>query len=242
MRKLLLILTVIAVATSSCRFGWGKRVRGNGNVKTEEHTVSGFKNVLLSGGMNVYLIQGDAKPVKIEADENLLQYIEVEQQGDDLVIRSREGFNLQASSGDIKIYVTNPVYNRIQLSGAGNIIGQSQIVSSENMDVQVSGAGDVKVDLKAPAVKVNLPGAGSIEIKGETKDLDLHLTGVGSAHCFGLMSENAKVHVTGVGSAEVYASVSIDAHVSGVGDIKYKGGASNVSQQVSGVGSVKKVD
>src|SRR5882757_7902981 len=209
MKKLLLVLAVIAVVTSSCRFGWGKRVSGNGNIKTEEHNVSGFKNIQLSGGMNIYLTQGDFKPVKIETDDNLLQYIEVIQQGNDLVIRERPGFNPQPSH-ETRVYVTAPVFNRIQVSGAGDISAESQIVNTEDMEVAVSGAGDVKLDLKAPSVKINLSGAGS-------------------AHCFDLLAENAKVRVSGVGNAEVFASVALDAHVSGVGDVRYKGGATNVS-------------
>jgi hypothetical protein len=79
-------------------------------------------------------------------------------------------------------------------------------------------------------------------IKGQTKDVELGLSGAGSAHCFDLLSENTKVEVSGVGSAEVFASVKIDAQVSGVGSVKYKGNATDVKQNVSGVGSVSKVN
>ncbi len=241
MKKLLLVLVVVVVATSSCRFGWGKRVSGNGSIKSDEHTVSGFKNVRVSGGMDVFIAQGDVKPVKIESDDNLLQYVEVIQQGDELVIREKQGFNLDPSD-KIKVFLTAPVYNRIDLSGAGTINSDGKITNTEDMDIRVSGAGDVKMELKAPSVKIDLSGAGSVALKGDTKDLDINLSGAGNAHCYDFLAENTKVRISGVGSAEVYASVSLDAHVSGVGDVKYKGGATNVSQQVSGAGSVKKVD
>jgi len=241
MKKLLLLLAVTALMTSSCRYGFGKRVSGNGTIHTDEHTVTDFRNVHVSGGMDVYLVQGDVKPVKIETDDNLLQYIEVIQQGNDLVIRQKKGYNLDPSD-KIKIYVTSPVFNHIQLSGAGNIISEAKIINPEDMRIDVSGAGDIKMDVKAPSVKVDMSGAGSISLKGDTKDVDLTLSGAGSAHCFDLLAENSKVNISGVGNAEVYASVSIEAHVSGVGDVKYKGGATNVSQHVSGAGSVKKVE
>jgi hypothetical protein len=115
-------------------------------------------------------------------------------------------------------------------------------MNPDEMDIHVSGAGDVNMELKAPAVKASLSGAGSISLKGDTKDVDLSLSGAGSAHFFDLLSENTKVRLSGVGDADVYASVSLEAHVSGVGSVKYKGGASNVSQHVSGVGSVSKTD
>jgi len=241
MKKLLLALVVITLIVPSCRYGFGKRVSGNGTIHTEEHTVTDFKNVHVSGGMDVFLTQGDAKPVKIETDENLMQYIEVVQQGDDLVIRQKNGYNLDPTN-KINVYVTSPAYNHIQLSGAGNIVSETKITSTEDMKLDISGAGDIKMDVKAPSVKVNLSGAGSVSLKGDTKDVDMSLSGAGSAHCFDLLAENSKVRISGVGDAEVYASISIDAHVSGVGDVRYKGGATQVSQHVSGAGSVKKVD
>ena len=48
--------------------------------------------------------------------------------------------------------------------------------------------------------------------------------------------------ISGAGSAEVYASVKLDAEVSGAGTVRYKGNATNVSQHVSGAGSVNKVE
>jgi len=241
MKKLLLALAIIAVAGSSCRYGFGKRVSGNGTIQSEEHTVTSFKNVLVSDGMDVSLLQGEVKPVKIETDDNLLQYVEVIQQGDDLVIREKKGYDLDPSN-KIKVYVTTPVYHRVHLSGAGTIESEGKIMNPDEMEIHVSGAGAVKMDLKAPAVKATLSGAGSIALQGDTKDIDISLSGAGSAHCFGLLAENAKVSISGVGNADVYASVSMEAHVSGIGSVKYKGGASNVSQHVSGTGSVSKAD
>ena len=88
MKKYLLFLAALPVVLGSCHHWWGKRVRGNGNIKTEEHTVSSFKNLHVSASINVYVSQGDIKPIKIEGDENLLPYIEVEQDGDEIIIKT----------------------------------------------------------------------------------------------------------------------------------------------------------
>jgi hypothetical protein len=74
------------------------------------------------------------------------------------------------------------------------------------------------------------------------RDLKISISGAGNAKCFEIKSEKTKVEISGAGSAEVFASVSLDAHVSGVGEVIYKGGATQVSQQISGAGSVKKAD
>lgn len=239
--KQLLVLLFAASTLSSCGYMFGKRVRGNGNIKTLEHSVSSFKNVEVSGNIDLYVSQGDPKPVRIETDDNLQQYIIVAQQGDRVIIKSKEGYNLRPT-GKIKAYVSATVYNTIDVSGACNIIGENKIVNTESLDLQVSGAGSIRMEANAPGIKADVSGAGNVDLKGETKDFDLTLTGAGKAHCFDLKSETTKAEISGAGEAEVFASVKLKAEVNGAGSISYKGGATNVDQEVSGAGHVRKAD
>lgn len=241
MRKTLWIVLALPVILGSCRHFLGKRIRGNGEIRTEERSVNNFKNVDVSGAAKVYVSQGSPATVKIEGDDNLLQYIEVTQEGDRIMVRERPGFHL-VPTGDLHVYVTAPVFSRIAASGACDIIGQSKISNPEDLSLHVSGAGDIHMEVDAPALTAKVSGSGSIDLKGETKDVDLELSGAGHAHCYNLLSENTKVDISGAGSAEVYASVKLDAEVSGAGNVVYKGNATNVSQHVSGAGSVKKME
>lgn len=241
MKKLWLILLVASLAAASCNYLGGKRVRGNGNITKREHSVSSFKNVEVSGAIDLYVSQGDTKPVRIETDDNLQQYIEVNQEGDKVRISFKEGINPRPT-GKIKAYVSSPLYHSIDVSGASNINGESKIVNTESMTLGVSGAGNINMDLDAPGVSAEVSGAGEVNLKGQTKNFDLNLTGAGKAHCFDMLSETTKIDISGAADADVYASVKLDAQVSGAGSVRYKGGASNVTQQVSGAGSVKKAD
>lgn len=224
----------------SCRNFFGKRVHGNGNVTTQDRPVNDFKDIEVGGAAKVFVSQGDQHSVKVEVDENLQQFVEVYQEGGKVIVRTKDGYNLDPS-GDLKIYVTAPVYHDIDVSGACDIIGQTPITNPENIAMHISGAGDMKMEVNAPHVSAEVSGSGNIDLKGETKSADLDLTGAGHAHCFDLKSENTKVEISGAGSAQVYASVRLDAEVSGAGSVDYKGGAS-VDQHVSGAGSVHKVD
>ena len=217
----------------------GKRVQGNGNIQTEERSVSSFSRVDVRGNMKVNISQGDVRKVVIEADENLIQYIETKQEGDRMVVQTRPGFDPQPS-GDMRVYVTAPVFKSIEVSGACDIIGQTTINNSEKIQLHVSGAGEIKMDLNAPAIRAEISGSGTVNLKGETKDFEVDLSGAANAHCFDLLSENTKVVISGAGDAEVYASVKLDAKVSGAGEVTYKGEAKQVNQHVSGAGSVKK--
>lgn len=239
-KRLIFLALPLLIVLGSCRNFMGKRIRGNGNIRTEERPVQNFKEVEVGGAAKVMVSQGDKPAVKVETDDNLLQYIEVFQEGDKVYIKEKSGYNLRPS-GDINVYVTSPVYSRISASGACDIIGQNKISNPEDLRLHVSGAGDIKMEVDAPTLGAEVSGSGNINLKGQTKNVDLELTGAGHAHCYELLAENTKVEISGAGSAEVYASVKLDATVSGAGNVNYKGNASEVNQHVSGAGSVKKV-
>ena len=235
------LLLALPLLLAACQGIFGKRVRGDGNIRTEDRPVSDFKNVDVSGAAKVLVSQGDHPSVKIEGDENLLPYMEVNQIGNKIEVREKPGFNL-APTTDIKVYVTAPVFNDIDASGACDIIGQTKISNPEDLAMHVSGAGDIKMEVDAPRLKAEVSGSGSIYLKGTTKDVYLDLTGAGHAHCYDLLAENTKIDISGAGSAEVYASVKLEAEVSGAGSVKYRGNATTVTQNVSGAGSVHKED
>jgi hypothetical protein len=240
-RSRALLLLALPALLLSCNHFLGKRVRGDGNVQTQDRPVNEFKNIEVGGAAKVFVSQGDHSSIKVEVDENLQQYVEVSQEGNKIIVRERRGFNLDPT-GDLKIFVTAPVYNSIDVSGACDIIGQTKISNPENLEMHISGAGDMKMEVDAPNLAAEVSGSGSIDLKGQTKSVDLELTGAAHAHCFELLAENTKVDISGAGSAEVFASVRLDAQVSGAGNVDYKGNATTVDQHVSGAGSVHKVD
>ncbi len=240
MKNILLVISISCLFFTSCDTG-GKRVRGNGNIITTERTVSSFSDVELYGNIDVYIMQGDLQPVRLEGDDNLLPYIEINQEKDQLIIRNRKGFDLSPSK-DLKAYVTAPVFKNISVSGASDITGENKISNNDYLRLQVSGAGDINMEVDVPEVKAEISGSGSVNLKGQTKDFDLDLSGAGNAHCYDLISENTEVDISGAGDAEVYASVGLNAEVSGAGTVRYKGKVQNIKQHVSGAGSIKSAD
>ena len=77
MKKIALFSLVILVFASGCREIAGRRVRGSGNIITENRNESGFNSIDVSGAIDVYVKQDSTTSVKVEADDNILEYIEV---------------------------------------------------------------------------------------------------------------------------------------------------------------------
>ncbi len=240
MKRFIILSILFSILLSSCHFFGGKRIRGNGKITTQNRTVNAFTSVDVRGAIDVYVKQDSVVSVKIEADENLLEYVQVTVDGSTLDIREEKGYNLKSAKG-IKVYVSGPSFKHFEASGACDIYSENQINSTEPISIDLSGACDVKMELKTPAIDVDLSGAGKITLKGETKDFDVDGSGSTNVRCFELMTENTRVEMSGAGDAEVFASLKLDVHVSGAADVKYKGNAA-VSQKISGAGSVKKVE
>jgi hypothetical protein len=239
MKKFLPFL-LVAVLAASCHNVFGDKIKGNGNIKTESRTAGIFSSVDVSGSLDVYVRQDSACSVKVEADENLMNYIIVRTEGNLLVIETKDGYNLSGSK-HIKVYVSSPVFKRLKASGACDVIGENKITSAEMISIDLSGASDVKLELKTPKVEAELSGAGSAELRGETKDFSVSGSGSSDIKCMELMAENVSIDISGAGDAEVFASVKLDVEVSGAGNVKYKGTAT-VNKSISGAGSVKKAE
>jgi hypothetical protein len=240
MKKILFGTIIILITASGCREVFGKRIRGNGHIQNESRATSSFNSVDVSGAIDIYVKQDSVSSVKVEADENLLQYVDVHNENGTLHIHESEGINLKPTRG-IKVYVSGPEFRRFEASGACNIFSENKVSGAEAIDIDLSGASDVRMELKAPKVHAQLTGAGTIALKGETKDFSVDGSGSTDIKCFELMAETVDVEISGAGDADVFASVRLDVRVSGAGSVRYKGNA-NVNQRVSGAGSVKKVE
>ncbi|HYF31401.1 MAG TPA: head GIN domain-containing protein [Chitinophagaceae bacterium] len=239
MRKITILSLLAIIVLTSCRYV-GERVRGNGNLKTEDRSAANFTSVSSFGEYDVYLSQGTSYSVRIEAEENLLPYIETIVDGDMLKIRTKEGYWL-SNSTDLKIFVSAPAYSKVKTFGSGNILSQGKLNNTSAIELEVAGSGDVKVEVNAPEVRADLQGSGNIDLSGETRTFTGSILGSGDIKAANLKSENANVDITGSGNADVYASVKLDVDIKGSGDVRYRGSA-QTSSNVAGSGSVKKVD
>lgn len=240
MNRLLLVICGSLFFFTSCHYVTGKRIHGNGNVISQSRNYSGFTGVEVSSSIHLYVKQDSAFAVKVETDENLQSYIMVEKDGTTLHIKQENNTNLDAT-GKIKVYVSAPLLKTLKASGACEMISENQLTAADEIEVEVSGASDALLELKAPKISAGMTGASSLKLKGQTKDLFIDGSGASHASCFDLLSENAHVDISGASGADVFASVKVDAKASGASDIRYKGAASYTGN-TSGAGSIKKVD
>ena len=240
MKKIALFSLVIFVFASGCREIAGRRVRGSGHVITENRSASDFNSIDVSGAIDVYVRQDSATSVKVEADDNILEYIQVHTDGSTLEIYTENNIRLRPTN-KIKVYISNGEYKEIHVSGASSVRCENEITSTDVIDVSLSGASEGKLELNAPKISVDLTGASNASVKGKTKDFEGSASGASEIRGFELLSENANVDASGASHIEIFASVKIDGQASGASSVNYKGNAQS-SVEKSGASSVNKKD
>lgn len=233
------ILAVAAVLLS-CNLMGGETIAGNGKVTTQTRNAAFFNSVEASGSVEVHIRQDSAWGIKIETDENLMEYVEVQNDRNTLVIKPRDGFELEPSKKLI-VYTTAPAYRAVSVSGSGGIISDNIISGGEPLEMGVSGSGLINAQVALPRVSASVSGSGDVLLKGTSKEFAGSISGSGSIKAFDLTTDVATLDLSGAAEAEVTANQKLSVEVSGSGDVRYKG-AAQVAQRISGAGSVKKVE
>ncbi len=231
-------------------------IYGSGNVSAEERPVSGFDRVSLTGIGDVYITQGEEESLTVEADDNLMEYIETEVRGGTLVL----GFTGVGRNKDveptepIKFNLTMKDVSGLDITGAGDIRARSLAVddlefaisgagdidvgslAATKLVVRLHGAGDVTVDsLSVEESVVYLYGAGDVELAGQAAKQAIFLGGAGGYDAARLESQTAIVEAGGVGTVTVWATDSLDVQIGGPSTVAYYGDP-DVTKSVSRVG------
>ena len=232
-----LALSMVAITNAQ----WGKRIKGDGNVVTMERSVGEYDEVALSGWFDVDLVDGREGEITLKGESNLLEYIKTEVKNGTLVIKTEKGVNLRPSNWGSGIRITVPVQDisSVSLSGSGDIVGRTTL-KSDSFSARIAGSGDIELSVEAQRVEASLSGSGDIKLSGKATDLDVQVSGSGDVKAYDLEAEFVTAAVSGSADIKVTANQSIDARVSGSGDISYRGNPQKISSKSSGSGDISK--
>ncbi len=238
-RKLLFfVLPIIALTLMSCRFSSALNrqvIQESGKMKTEQREVSGVERVSLEGIGDLTVIQGSTESLSVEADQNVLPYIETVMRGRELVLRLKDGYDYPHA--DIHYTLKIKSLNQVSISGAGNVT--SEKLSVGDLDLSISGTGNMKIDdLQAQNLKATASGSGNYDLKGKVSSQNITISGVGNYTAGDMQSIDSSVTVSGSGNVTLWTTGKLDIHVAGFGNVNYYG-QPVVTQSITGGGGVK---
>ena len=191
-------LFALSAATTACGV---IGTQGEGAVTSETRQTDPFTRIESGTGIHVSVGIGQASPLEVHAQGNILPLIETKVTDGTLRIQSSKAFT---SSERIEVVVATPELERIVLSGGSR--GTVDGLSSDAFDVELSG-GSV------------------LTASGTARDLSLAVSGGSVAELDGLTATTVDVDLSGGSRAEVRATDMVQGSAAGGSRVSVAGGA-----------------
>ncbi len=239
--QFILLSTVLLTTTAQAQWTFKNRIKGNGNVVTQQRTTTSYDQIKISGFYDVDLVAGKEGTITIKGEENLLSYVKIEVEDNVLKIYTEKDKNI--SIGKYKnIIITVPfeVISLVSLSGSGDVQTKNTIKATQ-FTTKLSGSGDLKLAVDATHFEANLSGSGDVVLTGNSSVFISKLAGSGDIDAINLKTQNADIAISGSGDVKINCSQNLKARISGSGDIKYSGDPKTKDTKISGSGEISRV-
>lgn len=211
------------------------------DANAQKRTVSGFHAIEVSGGIDLYLSQGDeAVAVSAAKDEFRDKIItEVKEGVLKIYFEWKNNLKFDWDNRKLKAYVSFRNLDRLEASGGSDIIVDGTIKTSK-LDMEISGGSDFKGKVESDELKVNASGGSDVSISGKATRLAIDANGGSDFNGYGFTSDICKVEASGGSDVEITVNKELSANASGGSDIHYKG-TGLIRDIKTGGGSIKKV-
>jgi hypothetical protein len=241
------LLTVSAALQAS-----NQTIKGNGNVKTHNITISDYSGLSLVGNMTFeYEQSADAPFLSITVDENIFEYIKAEVKDGILNIGSKSerengsdnSYNLQPTV--YKIKSNSQALKKLNMAGSCNFIVTSPLkIDALNISQAGSGSVELKKDISGAELATNLAGSGEFLALGavQVTEVSVNVAGSGKLNMNKQVAgEKLKLNLAGSGNITI-SELNVQAlncNVASSGNIKIGGNARKASYSVAGSGNIK---
>jgi hypothetical protein len=234
---LVIVLILSASALGACTVTIGDTVRGSGNVLSEDRPVGGITGVALTTVGDLTIEMGDQESLRIEAEDNLLQYFQTTVSGGVLTIETEPGVSI-SSRKPVRYYLTVKTLESIRTSSSGNV--SATALDTGNLTIEITSSGEVELaSVEAASLEVRLSSSGNLSIGGgQIAAQQVKLSSSGDYEAGGLRSSSATVDLSSSGSATIWVTDGLEANLSSSGNLKYYGSPS-VDVNASSSGEAK---
>lgn len=151
------------------------RLRGSGRMATQEWGAAGNYTTLSAGSYCVVTLSPTARTISVTADDNVIDYIEMTNQGGELAFRFSPNAN---SIEDIHIQITVPfsaALCAVHAKSYGKVIAAAPLKGA-SMKIEASSYGSISADIEtsgATSISVSSYGRFKGEVRGGKVDYNL---------------------------------------------------------------------
>jgi phage shock protein PspC (stress-responsive transcriptional regulator) len=220
-------------------------VTGDGNIITQTKTFSGLIDEIeihnsIKIDLQIDSIAGNTAGLTIDGDSNILEYINIFQQGNKLVFKTKtHDTNLQQSRiYPVKLQTNN--LKKVDLAGASHINLNSKLKTND-FEIEMSGASNFNAsDIQADNITIDMSGASKAKLTGKAGKAEIDLSGASNLSAFGLACKNADVDISGASRLECDVEKHLSGEASGASHVIYLELPKTLTLKCTGASSMRK--
>lgn len=236
MKQSILLLALFCFTISNAQKS--KKITASGVNKTITKTTAEYDKIKVETSFSVKLVEGKEGNIKIEGDENIIQYIKAEVSNNILTVAFEKDIYVKYNNAsNIQITIPFKKIDGFTFSGSGSL-STSDVINSDTLDVDISGSGSVVFETSAKNVTITKSGSGSLTAKGKATNLKITATGSGNINAGQLVSEKAIADKSGSGNLKINCTKNLTIKNSGSGSVSYTGKPKKVDESSTGSGKI----
>lgn len=230
---LLTMITALLVISCGCE---SNVIKGSGNIISSNRPVTAeVTDIFVDRGITVDLLQGNTPKVTVRADDNLIQYVRVTQEGSTLQITTdKTGF---FTTDNITVSVQLPNFERITASSGAEVSGTGSI-NTDKLILESSGGAEIELNVETDELIGEASSGAGIELSGKSLSVDLSVSSGSDADAERLLANDVRAQASSGGSINVQPILSLDARASSGGSIRYSRVPKRLTKLESSGGSI----
>ncbi|GET32730.1 lipoprotein [Prolixibacter bellariivorans] len=231
-----LSLMLVSFSLSAQSFwNWGG-VKGNGNVVKVDRHLTGFDEISVSSGLDLYISQGDNESVVVEADENLQDIIMTKVDGNRLKLYVDKSIR---NAKAMKVHVTVKDLKELRASAGSDVVSQTGLTVS-SLEIGVSSGSDVKMEVYADQLSGGTSSGSDLTLRGKAKNFHADSSSGSDINAYDLTAEDCTAEASSGSDIRLTVNGNFEAHASSGADIYYKGTPTSINTHSSSGGDVNK--
>jgi hypothetical protein len=212
-------------------------VVGSGRIVSVSFDFTGFKKVSLNNAFKAKINRSNFYSVTVEIDDNVKQYLNVYQYGDEIFI-GLENNTYRNTTAEVTI--GTPDIERIETSGAVSV-RMDGFVFAHGIEFVSSGSSSIGGNLTVGDVTFGLSGSTTVELTGSANSLLVNGSGATVLHLFDFPVKDCRANLSGGSTSNMSVSDNLEVNLSGGSIFRYKGNPVVRVISISGGSIIQKV-
>ncbi len=214
--------------------------QSNDDLAEENRFIDHFDAISVSGGIDVYLTAGNKPSVKVRGDQDMLDKVVTELDGDMLVIRMKKNTNWRLNwrnRNEMQVHLTYQALKHITSSGGSGVYTQNTLKGS-TLSIKGSGASDLRLDVDLDELICFSSGGSDANLTGRVKNMEVIASGGSDVHARDLEVENCTIEASGGSDTKITVNGDLEVSATGASDVYVYGNPKIITKRSSGASDI----